>query len=69
MSEKKYLLDSSLYSKKAVESAATDFSEFAQFSIAEENGKIEIFVRPESGTEINEEFWGEFSNHVLAQMA
>ncbi len=68
MSEK-YYFSSALYSKKAVESAAADFSELAQFSIAEENGKIKVSVRPESGTEINEEFWDEFSNHILAQMA
>lgn len=69
MSDHKYSFDSALYLKKAVESAVSDFSEFARFAIDEKDGQITVSAHPDPGTEINGEFWGEFSNHVLAQMA
>ncbi len=68
MSDQKYLFAPALYFKKAIEAAAVDFSELAAFSINEEGGKIAVAAHPEPGVEMDEEFWSEFSNHVLAQM-
>ena len=69
MSDQKRLFDVALYPKKAVESAAESFAEWARFSISEKDGKIMVSVSPEVGMRLDDEFWGEFSNHVLAQIA
>ncbi len=65
----KILFSSSLYSKKAVESAAADFAALARFQILDKDGTIEVEAIPNSEAEVGENFSDEFSNYVLGQMA
>jgi hypothetical protein len=58
--------DARVYSRRAVEEAAASFAEHARFKIGEQKGLISVEI---DGEEIDEEFVGEFSNHVLGGMS